>query len=81
MECWPVPEILQPHLRRYLDEVRPRLAGRRNHDALWVGQRGNEFGASAIYDAVCRRTAEAFGIAMSLHDFRRAAATFGIGPQ
>ena len=76
MESWPVPEILLPYLKRYLDEIRPRLAGRRNHTALWVGQHGNTLGAGSIYDAVCRRSKVAFGKSMALHDFRRAAATF-----
>ena len=76
MESWPVPEILLPYMARYLDEVRPRLAHGRNHDALWIGQHGHPLGEGGLYEAVCRRTTEAYGLAMSPHDFRRAAATF-----
>jgi integrase/recombinase XerD len=75
-ESWPVPELLLPFFRRYLDDVRPRLLGRRNHDALWVGQHGTALQPDALYGLVRRRTAEAFGTPMALHDFRRAAATF-----
>ena len=71
-----MPEVLRPYLIRYLDEVRPRLTGRKNHDALWVGQHGQPLSEGGLYAAVCRRTAEAYGGAMSPHDFRRAAATF-----
>ena len=76
MDYWPVPELLVPFLRRYLDDIRPRLLRRRNHDALWVGQHGTVLNAGAIYDLVVRRTTAAFGTSMALHDFRRAAATF-----
>jgi integrase len=76
MESWPVPEILLPYLNRYLVEIRPRLAGRRNDDALWIGQHGQPLSEGGLYGAVCRRTAAAYGPPMSPHDFRRAAATF-----
>ena len=65
-----------PSIIRYLDEVRPRLTGRKNHDALWVGQHGQPLSEGGLYAAICRRTAEEYGGAMSPHDFRRAAATF-----
>ena len=76
MESWPVPEVLRPSIIRYLDEVRPRLTGRKNHDALWVGQHGQPLSEGGLYAAVCRRTAEEYGLPISPHDFRRAAATF-----
>jgi hypothetical protein len=76
MESWPVPEILLPFFKRYLDEVRPRLARLRNHGALWVGQHGHPLSEGGLYAAVWRRTAEEYGLPMSTHDFRRAAATF-----
>ncbi len=75
-ESWPVPELLVPFFRHYLNDIRPRLLRRRNHDALWVGQHGTALNAGAIYALVARRTAAAFGTSMALHDFRRAAATF-----
>jgi integrase len=75
-ERWPVPETLHSYVRRYLDEIRPRLVGRRNHDAFWVGQHGHPLSEDGLYDAVRRRTAKAFGTTMALHDFRRSAATF-----
>jgi integrase len=75
-ESWSVPELLLPFLERYLAEIRPGLLGRKSHDALWVGRRGDPLQAGGIYAAVRRRTAAAFGKLMALHDFRRAAATF-----
>lgn len=76
MESWRVPSILLPSLDTYLDKVRPRFLGKRSHDSLWVGKRGNPLDAVAIYGLVRRRTENAYGQSMSPHDFRRAAATF-----
>lgn len=76
MESWPVPDILLLYMTCYLDEVRPRLSRRKNHQALWVGQHGHRLSEGGLYDVVCRRTAEAYDLEMSPHDFRRAAATF-----
>ncbi len=75
-ESWPVPVILRPYLRRYLDEVRPRLLGGKNHDALWVGLGGRPLHDGGISLAVGRRTKKEYGQAMAPHDFRRSAATF-----
>ena len=61
-ESFRVPEQLVPYLMRYLNDIRPALLGIRRHDGLW-----------ASYSA---RVTAKFGKAMSLHDFRRAAATF-----
>ena len=40
------------------------------------GSTGHPLSAGGLYALVCRHTAKAYGLAMSLHDFRRAAATF-----
>ena len=65
-----------PYLRRYLEEIRPRLVGRSNHDGLWASYRGRPLGGCQIYKIARTRTLEKFGKAMGLHDFRSAAATF-----
>ena len=71
-----MPEYLVPYFLRYLHEMRPRLLRGRNHDGLWASYRGRPLVSGRISDIVRRETKKAFGKAMSLHDFRRAAATF-----
>jgi integrase len=71
-----MPDELVPYVQRYLNEVRPRLLRGRSHDALWASYRGRPLVAGRIYDMVRRETSKAFGKPMSLHDFRRAGATF-----
>ena len=75
-ESFRVPEPLLPNLLRYLKEIRPRLLGRRQHDGLWASYNGCPLTAGRIYDIVRACITAKFGKAMSLHDFRRAAATF-----
>jgi integrase/recombinase XerD len=75
-ESFRVPEELLPYLLRYLNEVRPRLLGRRQHDGLWASCKGCPLSGCGIYDIVRTHTRAKFGKAMGLHDFRRAAATF-----
>jgi integrase/recombinase XerD len=75
-ESFRVPEELLPYLERYLQEVRPRLIGRRDHDGFWASYKGGPLGDGRIYSIVRKRVLARFGKAMSLHDFRRAAATF-----
>ena len=75
-ESFRVPEPLLPYLRRYLEEIRPRLVARSNHDGFWASYRGRALGSCQIYDIARTRTLQKFGKAMGLHDFRRAAATF-----
>ena len=75
-ESFRVPEPLLPYLRRYLEEIRPRLVAHSTHDGLWASYRGRPLGSCQIYDIARTRTLQKFGKAMGLHDFRRAAATF-----
>jgi integrase/recombinase XerD len=75
-ESFRVPDQLVPYFLRYLKELRPRLLRYQNHDGLWVSYRGRPLIEGRIYDIVRRETLKAFGKAMSLHDFRRAGATF-----
>jgi integrase len=71
-----VPEELLPYLRRYLEEIRPRLLGRRHHDGLWASYQGRPLSEGRLYDIARARVFHRFGKLMGLHDFRRAAATF-----
>jgi integrase/recombinase XerD len=75
-ESFRVPDPLLPYLRRYLGEIRPRLLGAGDHDGLWASYRGRPLCAARIYSMVRRRIKRKFGKDMSLHDFRRAGATF-----
>ena len=69
-------EVLAPYLERYLLDIRPRFTGALGHDGFWASARGRPLCAQWLYAIVRRRTLEAFGKAMALHDMRRAAATF-----
>jgi integrase/recombinase XerD len=71
-----IPEEFVPYITRYLKEIRPVLLGRHEHDAFWVSYRGPPLIAGRLYDIARARVAAKFGKAMSLHDFRRSAATF-----
>jgi len=75
-ESFRVPDQLLPYLRRYLKGVRPALLGDSEHDGFWASYHGGRLGGDRLYDIVGARTLAKFGKAMSLHDFRRAAATF-----
>jgi len=76
-----LPASLTPHLERYLEVHREGLASRSGRwhkplgDALWVSTHGSPMTQMAIYDRVCRHTRERFGIGISPHLFRDAAAT------
>ena len=72
----PLLEELDPYIRLYLREIRPKLLGGHAHDALWGSYRGRPLCPGRIYDVVRARTLAKFGKAMGLHDFRRAGATF-----
>jgi integrase/recombinase XerD len=75
-ESFRVPEQLLPYFMRYLKEIRPILLGHSEHDGLWASYQGCPLGGDRLYDIVRARMIAKFGKAMSLHDFRRAAATF-----
>jgi integrase len=74
-DSFTVPAKLAPYLVHYLDCVRPRLARCQAIDTLWISQRGKPLTAGAIYQVVRRLTQQSFAEPMSMHDFRRAAAT------
>jgi hypothetical protein len=75
-ESFWLPEEVVPYFMHYLKVIRPRLVGPNEPDGLWVSYRGCSLSPGRIYDIVRARTKKKFGKAMSLHDFRRAGATF-----
>jgi integrase/recombinase XerD len=75
-ESFRVPELLLPYLRLYLEEIRPGLLGRCQHDGLWASYQGRPLSEGRLYDIARARITKRFGKAMGLHDFRRAGATF-----
>ena len=75
-ESFAVPDVLLPYVVRYLDRIRPALIGAKVTDAFWASRRGQPMCGQQLYQRVRRTTRTAFGRAMGLHDFRRAAHTF-----
>ena len=75
-ESFWLPEEVVPYFMHYLKVIRPRLVGPNEPDGLWVSYRRCSLSPGRIYDIVRARTKKKFGKAMSLHDFRRAGATF-----
>jgi integrase/recombinase XerD len=75
-ETFRVPEQLLSYFVHYLKQVRPILLGDSDHDGFWASYQGCPLGGDRLNDLVRARTLAKFGKAMSLHDFRRAAATF-----
>jgi integrase/recombinase XerD len=70
-----VPELLQPHLERYIDHVRPRMLRRPACNALWVSAKGGALSYSAVGPVFTRHTTRRLGIRITPHDARDAAAT------
>ena len=70
-----LPEVLTPHLKRYLTEVRPRFPNASRHEGLWASAKGRPMHGKALYDCICRRTKAAFGHAINPHLFRDCVAT------
>lgn len=75
-ESFAVPSQLAPYLKTYVTEIRPRLIGRRPHDGFWASYGAGALTDGRLYDIVRARLNARFGKDMSLHDFRRAAATY-----
>lgn len=75
-ESFAAPRPLVPYLKTWLREIRPRLIGRRAHDGFWASYRSERLTGGRLYDIARARLRTRFGKDMSLHDFRRAAATY-----
>lgn len=72
-----VPEVLEPVLRRYIEEVRPWFLSRggQSHNVLWVDNRGAPYAADYFCNRVCQITERIVGVRVSPHLFRDATAT------
>jgi integrase/recombinase XerD len=70
---FPLPEELSRHISSYLARFRTAIPGANGHDGLWASMRGGPMDDGSIYDAARRRTREALGFPVNLHQFRRAA--------
>jgi integrase len=70
-------KVLEPVLRRYVDEVRPWFLARgaQSHDVLWVDNRGVPYVANYFGHRICQITEHLTGVRVSPHLFRDAAAT------
>jgi integrase/recombinase XerD len=75
-ESFRVPAQLLPYFIHYLEGIRPILLGHSVHDGFWASYHGRRLLGGRLYDIVRARALSKSGKAMSLHDFRRAAATF-----
>ncbi len=70
-----VPEDVCACLDRYLKVYRPVIPGSSKHNALWASSKSCPLPADGAYQMITRRTKKAFGVAISPHLFRDAAAT------
>lgn len=73
----PVPKVLEPVLRRYVEDVRPWFLSRGNqsHDVFWVDNRGAPYVANYFGHRIGQITRHLTGVSISPHLFRDAAAT------
>ncbi|WP_218588601.1 tyrosine-type recombinase/integrase [Marivita hallyeonensis] len=72
-----VPQEIEPLMRRYADDTRPRLmaARKETHDWLWVNDRGAPYHLNYFGNRIGRITQDLLGVRVTPHLFRDAAAT------
>lgn len=70
-----VPGALTSRLTVYLERYRPLFPRSATETGLWLSSKGGPLGGEAIHDLVCRRTQDAFGVAIHPHLFRDIAVT------
>lgn len=72
-----VPQIVEPLLRRYVNEARPFFMerGQQQHDVLWVGRTGAQLKQDALSPRIAEQTLKLTGRRIPPHFFRDAAAT------
>jgi integrase/recombinase XerD len=73
---YPISGELSERIDVYINEIRSQTAGANAHDYLWASSRGRPMNGHVLYKALRRRLRKALGFPISLHHFRRAAATF-----
>jgi len=72
---FPIPALLDPYLRFYLDVVRPRLLLDATCAALWVNSKCGRLSYLSIGRIISKHAKDRLGIHISPHDARDAAAT------
>ena len=73
---YPISAKFSARIDRYLSKFRDVIPGAAKHDGLWSSNQGRPMDGGSIYDRVQRRTREAIGFPVNLHQFRHGAATF-----
>jgi integrase/recombinase XerD len=73
---YPISKELCLRIDLYLEWFRRRIPGADTHSAVWASNKQRPMSAVAIDKIVRKRTKKAFGLAVSLHRFRHAAASF-----
>jgi integrase/recombinase XerD len=68
-----IPPDMSERIDLYLAQFRCCLPGAKAHRGLWASNKGRPMDHGSIYDAVRRRTHDAFGFPVNLHRFRAAA--------
>jgi integrase len=69
-----IPTVLRPYLQRYLERI--HSIHTKDHDRLWITERGAAAGPKALYGAVRDVTGRGLGVTLSPHRLRDAAARF-----
>ncbi len=81
---FPVPAVLVPAMRRYLEHYRPVLSVSRMTSVgddrapappVWLARSGAQLPADTFADMITRRTQARFGVRLTPHEFRHCAAT------
>ena len=72
---YPLQRRLTGPVETYLTVHRPILLGGSSTDALWVTVEGRPMSAQSMYGMITRTTEQEFGTRLTVHDFRRIAAT------
>jgi site-specific recombinase XerC len=74
LEYRTLPALL-PHIRRYLEETRPALLNGAQHDAMWIGEEGQQLKLRGIEGIIRRLTQQHFGRPIGPHQSRHELAT------
>ena len=71
-----VPQVLNYHFARYLDQYRPALLDGSDSDRLWITQYGDAMTEKMVFSRISIATERAFGKPVNPHLFRDCAVTF-----
>ena len=72
---WTLPDELVPYIRTFIDSVRHKLPGARQHSGLWPSGHGGCLTKDGLATVLERHTKQAFGVAVHPHAVRYSAAT------